>query len=263
MSLLSLVGGLIGSSIPGLGPVLGGALGSGIGSLVGGGSPEDALKAAALGGLGGKFLGPGGSGFQNLLGVGPGAVATQAAKEGATSGIFSGLLNDPKKLSNVLTLGGLGLAGIGALKGPPDPLEQYAKLQEYLSEQWDKIKTDDAGYYTDPISYAYFDTQEELEDFQQRQRDRGVEGYDTQFAAAGGLIEGPGTGTSDDIPAMIYQDGQPVREAALSNGEVVLSLKDLANIGNGDAEMAGRIIGDAPNGTRGAAAAKLYRSMRA
>jgi len=263
MSLLSIVGGLIGSSIPGLGPVLGGALGSGLGSLLSGGNTEDALKAAALGGFGGKFLGPGGSGFRNLLGLGPGAVAQETAKDAAQSSLFSGIMSDPTKLSNLLTLGGLGVAGIGALKGPPDPLEQYAKLQEYLTEQWDNIETDDAGYYTDPISYAYFDTQEELEDFQQRQRDRGVEGYNTQFAAAGGLIKGPGTGTSDDIPAMIYQGGQPVREAALSNGEVVLSLKDLANIGNGDAEMAGRIIGDAPNGTRGAAAAKLYRSMRA
>ena len=255
MSLLSIVGGLIGSSIPGLGPVLGGALGSGLGSLVSGGSTEDALKAAALGGFGAKFLGSGGA--LNLLSA-SGDVAAKAAAPAAQSGFFSGIMSDPTKLSNLLTLGGLGIAGIGALKGPPDPLEQYAKLQEYLSDQWDSIKTDDAGYYTDPISYAYFDTQEELEDFQQRQRDKGVPGY-----AVGGLIEGPGTGTSDDIPAMIYQGGQPVREAALSNGEVVLSLKDLANIGNGDAEMAGRIIGDAPNGTRGAAAAKLYRSMRA
>jgi len=258
MSLLSIVGGLIGSSIPGLGPVLGGALGSGIGSLVSGGSTEDALKAAALGGLGAKFLGPGGSGFQNLLGLGPGAAAQQAVNEKATSGFFSGIMSDPTKLSNLLTLGGLGIAGIGAMKGPPDPLKEYQKLQDYLSDQWDSIETDDAGYFTDPVSYRYFDTQEELDAFQQRQRDKGVPGY-----AVGGLIEGPGTGTSDDIPAMIYQGGRPVREAALSNGEVVLSLKDLANIGNGDAEMAGRIIGDAPNGTRGAAAAKLYRSMRA
>jgi len=255
MSLLSIVGGLIGSSIPGLGPVLGGALGSGLGSLVGGGSTEDALKAAALGGLGAKFLGGGGG--LNLFGA-AGDVAAKATKDAAQSSLFSGIMSDPTKLSNLLTLGGLGIAGIGAMKGPPDPLKEYQKLQDYLSDQWDSIETDDAGYFTDPVSYRYFDTQEELDAFQQRQRDKGVPGY-----AVGGLIEGPGTGTSDDIPAMIYQGGRPVREAALSNGEVVLSLKDLANIGNGDAEMAGRIIGDAPNGTRGAAAAKLYRSMRA
>ena len=83
-----------------------------------------------------------------------------------------------------------------------------------------------------------------------------------QIEGLGGLIEGPGTGTSDDIPAMIYQDGNPVQEAMLSNGEVVLSLKDLRNIGGGDAEMAGKMIGDAPNGTRGAVAAKLFRNMQ-
>jgi len=60
---------------------------------------------------------------------------------------------------------------------------------------------------------------------------------------------------------MIYQDGQPVQEAALSNGEVVLSLKDLEQLGGGDAELAGRLIGDAPNGTRGEAAAKMFASM--
>ena len=86
---------------------------------------------------------------------------------------------------------------------------------------------------------------------------------DPAYLAAGGLIEGPGTGTSDDIPAMIYQDGQPVREAALSNGEVVFSLKDLEQLGNGNAELAGQIIGNAPNGTRGAAAAALFRQMNA
>ena len=39
----------------------------------------------------------------------------------------------------------------------------------------------------------------------------------------GGLIEGPGTGTSDSIPGMIYQDGKPVQRAALSNNEFVFT----------------------------------------
>jgi hypothetical protein len=34
-----------------------------------------------------------------------------------------------------------------------------------------------------------------------------------QFAM-GGMIEGPGTGRSDSIPAQIYQNGTPVQEAA-------------------------------------------------
>ena len=259
MSILSTIGGFIGKAMFASNPILGAALGSGIGSLLSGGDTGDALKAAALGGIGGGALGNTaiGNAVSNVLGFG----GAQPEETGTAPSGIMGLFNtdDPtKNFSNLLTVGGLGLAGLGALKGPPDPLAEYQKLQDYLSERWDSIEVPEAGYYTDPVSYRYFDTQEELRAFQERQREKGVPGY-----AVGGLIEGPGTGTSDDIPAMIYQDGQPVREAALSNGEVVLSLKDLKNIGNGDADMAGRVIGDAPNGTRGAVAAKLYRSMRA
>ena len=60
----------------------------------------------------------------------------------------------------------------------------------------------------------------------------------------GGMIRGPGTGTSDSIPAMIYQDGSPVREAALSDGEFVVNEATVRRIGNGD---------------RNAGAAELYK----
>jgi len=77
--------------------------------------------------------------------------------------------------------------------------------------------------------------------------------------ALGGLIEGPGTGTSDDIPATIYQDGIPVEQALLSNGEVVLSRRDLENMApDGNADTAAQMVGNSPNGTRGQAAAKMY-----
>ena len=77
--------------------------------------------------------------------------------------------------------------------------------------------------------------------------------------ALGGLIEGPGTGTSDDIPATIYQDGIPVDQAFLSNGEVVLSRRDLENMApDGNADTAAQMVGNSPNGTRGQAAAEMY-----
>lgn len=80
--------------------------------------------------------------------------------------------------------------------------------------------------------------------------------------AVGGLIEGPGTGTSDDIPATIYQSGMPVGEAALSDGEVVLSRRDLANMDPmGNADRAADMVGNAPNGSRGEAAARMYSMM--
>lgn len=82
-------------------------------------------------------------------------------------------------------------------------------------------------------------------------------------AAEGGRIVGPGTPTSDSIPAMIYQDGVPVQEAALSTQEVVLSHKDLAAMDpNGDYERASEIIGNTKNGDRAKAAAELYLKMQ-
>jgi hypothetical protein len=54
--------------------------------------------------------------------------------------------------------------------------------------------------------------------------------------AVGGYVEGPGTGTSDSIPAKIYQDGRPVQEAALSDGEFVLTKKAVDGAG-GPARM--------------------------
>jgi hypothetical protein len=65
--------------------------------------------------------------------------------------------------------------------------------------------------------------------------------------AQGGYIEGPGTGTSDDIDAKIYQDGVPVQEAALSDGEFVMTERAVKGAGNGD---------------RKKGAAKMYEMMR-
>ena len=50
----------------------------------------------------------------------------------------------------------------------------------------------------------------------------------------GGIIKGPGTGTSDSIPGMIFQDGKPVQRAALSNNEFVFTEKAVKGAGNGN-----------------------------
>lgn len=50
-----------------------------------------------------------------------------------------------------------------------------------------------------------------------------IMGQPMQGYAMGGYIEGPGTGTSDSIPATIYQNGGPVQEARLSDGEFVMT----------------------------------------
>ena len=71
-------------------------------------------------------------------------------------------------------------------------------------------------------------------------------GRPLQFAM-GGYVEGPGTGTSDDIPATIYQDGMPVQNAALSDGEFVMTERAVRNAGGGD---------------RDRGAARMYEMMR-
>lgn len=65
-------------------------------------------------------------------------------------------------------------------------------------------------------------------------------------AAKGGFIEGPGTGTSDSIPAMIYQNGGPVQEARLSDGEFVMTADAVRGAGGGN---------------RAKGAAKMYQMM--
>lgn len=52
--------------------------------------------------------------------------------------------------------------------------------------------------------------------------------------AQGGEISGPGDGTSDSVPAQIYQGGEPVQKAKLSDGEFVMTAKAVRNAGGGD-----------------------------
>jgi hypothetical protein len=65
--------------------------------------------------------------------------------------------------------------------------------------------------------------------------------------AMGGYVEGPGTGTSDSIDAVIMQNGQPVQEALLSDGEFVMTERAVRGAGNGDREQG---------------AARMYEMMR-
>jgi len=80
--------------------------------------------------------------------------------------------------------------------------------------------------------------------------------------AGGGLIRGPGTVTSDSIPAKITQNGRPVENILVSDGEVILSGKDLAGLDpDGDMGRAARKLDSVPNGSRGAMAAKMYADV--
>ena len=64
-----------------------------------------------------------------------------------------------------------------------------------------------------------------------------VVNYAPKRMAMGGYIEGPGTGTSDSIPAAIYQNGGRVQEAALSDGEFVMTEAAVKGAGNGNRDL--------------------------
>jgi hypothetical protein len=252
-----ILGGIAGLMVPGAG-FLAPAIGAGLGTLAGGGSSKNAIKYALLGaGINAGLPALRGSLQESALGqaIGPtlGKLAGQStaekvASDTATKGIFSNPL--------------VQAFGLSALAGKPEQPTTYTGTGS--SEGYDGSTIDRSKFlenlYASRFDGTRFNTASERDEYDRNMEDR--VGIDPTRYARGGLIEGPGTGTSDDIPAMIYQDGNPVQEAMLSNGEVVLSLKDLRNIGGGDAEMAGKMIGDAPNGTRGAVAAKLFRNMQ-
>jgi len=267
MNLGAVLGGLGGLLIPG-GGALTAALGSGLGSLLSGSDPKNAIKDALLGGgVGGLFGGAiGGMGMGKQVSaamaekgiVNPmlNAAAQEAAKESAISALAQTAATEGAKKGLMSNLP-MYVMGAGLLGGMQEPDQINTEAPEgYRGDTIDRSDFLD-NLYASRFTGKRFDTTEERNAYDDMYRERHL---NTEFAR-GGLIEGPGTGTSDDIPAMIYQDGQPVQEAALSNGEVVLSLKDLEQLGGGDAELAGQLIGDAPNGTRGEAAAKMFASM--
>jgi hypothetical protein len=69
--------------------------------------------------------------------------------------------------------------------------------------------------------------------------------------------------TSDSIPGGIMQNGNMVEEILVSNGEVIFSGKDLENLDpDGNIERAGQRLGNAPNGSRGAEAARMYAEVQ-
>lgn len=156
------------------------------------------------------------------------------------------------------------LARFNAAPKTTDPLKnlfksRYTTMDEAgneISPHFDTAEERDAydkkieeEYRTQPISQLYSG----LALGGQAQAESGI----------GGLIQGPGTVTSDSIPGGIMQNGKKVEEILVSNGEVIFSGKDLENLDpDGNIERAGQRLGNAPNGTRGAEAARMYAEVQ-
>jgi hypothetical protein len=256
MSLLKAIGGAIGLAIGG---PMGAALGSGIGSLAGGGDIKDAITSGIMGfgigsipgaqGLAQSAMGAaglqgaagGGGPLAGLFGGGAGAGAGGGGG-GPLAGLFGGAGGaGAEGVRQVAQQGAMqqgAQGGLGTFLGgmAQSPLVMAALLET----------TQPRGSMMTPLQERQVATGERLPDY------RGTAAPDFRYGgnnprfAMGGFIEGPGTGTSDSIPAKIYQNGGPVQEAMLSDGEFVMTADAVRGAGGGD---------------RAKGAAKMYEMM--
>jgi hypothetical protein len=226
MSLGSILGGIAGLVIGG-GSAMAAAVGAGIGRLASGGDIEDAVKDGALAFGIGSIPGVGNFAKSAAGNLGISAAGKQVANKAIADKAAEGVA---KGTSGLLTPGNILLATTvaGALEGKDkqDPGERFPggeRLPDYQGRVLVK------PFYS-PITNKRYMTQEEMD------RDVAASGSGIMSAAAGGYIEGPGTGRSDDVKAGIFQNGQKVQEARLSDGEFVMTEKAVRNAGGGDRE---------------------------
>ena len=221
------------------GPVLGSALGGGLGSLIAGKSPKDALKFAALSGLtggtlakfgglqagqglGGLFksvpgqtLGPAGSGLiPGSSGSLTQAIAAQAPKQSVLGSIVNFAKANPLKTASAI-------AGLGALAAGGQEQEKKSQFEDVYGTMDPLRDLDDAGIggvTTVPFSqYGPNLLNRAMGGEINGLKEAGLK--DGGFPRKNGKIAGPGTETSDDIPAM------------LSDGEFVINAKTVRGLG--------------------------------
>ena len=221
------------------GPVLGSAIGGGLGSLVAGRSPQEALKFAALSGLTGgalsKFGGlQAGQGLGGLFksvpgqtlgaagsGLAPGstgaltqAVAAQAPKQSVLGSIVNFAKANPLKTASAVL-------GLGALAGAGEEEKKKSQFEDVYGTMDPLRDLDDAGIggvTTVPFSqYGPNLLNRAMGGEINGLKQAGLK--DGGFPRKNGKIAGPGTETSDDIPAM------------LSDGEFVINAKTVRGLG--------------------------------
>lgn len=230
-SLGSLVGMLTG------GPV--GALVGGIGgALLSGKSGEDAFRSGI------------GSFFQGATMGAPGLALNALGGAGGSAGNIGqgimGAISDPRALqlaamsSGAPPLAQAMMMGLAAPQGQdgkdPGPLSRL--LEGYMRDKLDRQRRPRFDTLMTDLEQEQFRTGERNPNY------RGVAvpgtpvvNYRPKELAMGGYIEGPGTGTSDSIPAAIYQNGGRVQEAALSDGEFVMTEAAVKGAGNGNRDL--------------------------
>jgi len=219
------------------------ALGSGIGTLVAGGDATDAVKNAILAGGSGALLNTAGIPGAGAAQSATGAAATQAATQQAAQAAATKAATTEAAKQGIFGTGitggdiFLGSSLLGLLEEPEDISDDFDASD--LESRPDYEGRPIAGLFVDKKTGKAYDTLEELEAaVQERQTNNFATGGIAALAnSVGGLIEGPGTGTSDSIKAGIYQNGEKVQEARLSDEEFVMTKKAVTGAGNGDTKL--------------------------
>jgi hypothetical protein len=204
-----------------------------LGSLAGGGGGGQGNQMAQI--LG-SLAGGGGGGQGNQMAQILGSLAGGGGAGGLSTAAQTQAQSSPEGQPTQAQAGGLGPFLTDMAKNP----FVMATLFEALQPK---------GSMMTPLQQQQMATGERLPDY------RGTAAPDFRYGGAnpsmqgyamGGFIEGPGTGTSDSIPATIYQNGGPVQKAMLSDGEFVMTADAVRGAGGGN---------------RGAGAAKMYEMM--
>ena len=223
-----IIGGSIGFAFGS--PFLGTALGTGIGTLIAGGDTEDAIKAGLMGGIAGyagsKFFGPATGSSSGMI-TGPEmaisptdtTAVTAIQKAQAPASFFDKAVNFAKTPTGIATIGGL--AGLGAL-ATDEPETTTTKKERPFPKGEPRLGMG----LIDGKSYNLNNKEERDEYFRKVREKQGFEdNVGIMAAAGGGEVEGPGTGTSDSVPAR------------LSDGEFVLTAKAVRGAGGGDRDL--------------------------
>jgi len=224
------IGGTIGFAIGGpLGSAaIGSALGAGIGSLAAGADTDDALKAALLGGIGGyaasgSLFTPKAAALPTQYGSGAmatGELADVAVKTADAPSFFDKAVSFAKENpGTALSLGGAGIGTLAALGSEPK--------QETFTPRPDPVGKSRLGLgFIGDKSYNLDNDEERKKYFEDLAESRkGDVRIDPLAKAGGGEVNGPGTGTSDSVPAR------------LSDGEFVLTAKAVRGAGGGDRDI--------------------------
>ena len=200
------------------GGAFGAALGSGLASSATGRSTEESLRNAALAGgtayaIGGAgSMGGGAENFNTANGLfADTSVADTAIKSttGESSGIMGALTKNP-----LLT---------ASLASATLPLFMKEKAQE--EAKMDPYATGTSRLGVGSVGNASYDLNDDDERLAYFDAVRERQGIDTLNAKAGGEVNGPGTGTSDSVPAR------------LSDGEFVVTAQAVRGAGGGDRDV--------------------------